>query len=122
MLGDGSQSKSYILVTDVVAAVLGGRRPRPTSRSPPFNVATGDYITVREIAELALEVLGLTPQTIEVRYGPRTAAGRATSRSSGSPPTGSAALGWEPERRLGRGAAALDARDARPTCAPERAA
>jgi UDP-glucose 4-epimerase len=60
ILGDGSQSKSYIHVEDVLNAVLlaakateGGFRP--------YNVATGDYITVREIAELAVEVVGLKP-------------------------------------------------------------
>lgn len=68
VLGDGSQSKSYILATDVVAAVLGVVDRGPTAPFTPFNVATGDYITVREIAELALEVLGLDGTT-RVEYG-----------------------------------------------------
>jgi UDP-glucose 4-epimerase len=56
ILGDGSQSKSYIHVTDVVRAVLTAAElaPRPYCA---FNVATGDYVTVREIADLCLEVL-----------------------------------------------------------------
>jgi UDP-glucose 4-epimerase len=58
ILGDGSQSKSYIHVTDVVDAVLLAHEKCPKSYEA-YNVATGDYITVREIAELALEVLGL---------------------------------------------------------------
>ena len=69
VLGDGSQSKSYVLVTDVVAAVL---RVLDADRPDPFavfNVATGDYITVREIVGFALEVLGLDESTTEVRYG-----------------------------------------------------
>jgi UDP-glucose 4-epimerase len=36
--------------------LAGARAPRPFAA---FNVATGDYITVTEIADLALEVLGL---------------------------------------------------------------
>jgi UDP-glucose 4-epimerase len=58
ILGDGSQSKSYIHVFDVVEAVLLANR---NSRAifQPFNVATGDYITVKEIADLAVEILGL---------------------------------------------------------------
>jgi UDP-glucose 4-epimerase len=58
ILGDGKQSKSYVHVSEIVNAVLlaGARAPRPFAA---FNVATGDYITVHEIAELALEVLGL---------------------------------------------------------------
>jgi UDP-glucose 4-epimerase len=69
VLGDGSQSKSYVLVTDVVAAVLG---VVDAAGAPPFsahNVATGDYITVREIAELAIEVVGLDRSSVDVRFG-----------------------------------------------------
>ena len=33
-----------------------------------INVATGDYITVTEIADLALQVLELTEDTTELRY------------------------------------------------------
>jgi UDP-glucose 4-epimerase len=60
ILGDGRQSKSYVYVDDVIAAVLTGARQ---AREPytVFNVATEDYITVNEIAELAMEVLGLAP-------------------------------------------------------------
>jgi UDP-glucose 4-epimerase len=58
ILGDGSQSKSYVHVTDVIDAVLLAAR----SATPPyaaFNVATGDYVTVREIADLCVDVLGI---------------------------------------------------------------
>ena len=58
ILGDGTQSKSYIHVSDVVEAVLLAHQ-RSTKPVDVFNVATGDYITVREIAELACECLGL---------------------------------------------------------------
>ena len=33
-----------------------------------FNVATGDYVTVTEIAELAVEVLGLEPGSTRFDY------------------------------------------------------
>jgi UDP-glucose 4-epimerase len=72
VMGDGSQSKSYILVGDVVSAVL---RAVAAPASEPFavyNVATGDYVTVREIVALALEVLGLDPRAVEVDYGPES--------------------------------------------------
>lgn len=60
ILGDGSQSKSYIHVSDVVEAVLlAGQRSGEPFRA--YNVATGDHITVREIAELAVECVGLPP-------------------------------------------------------------
>src|SRR4029079_12872993 len=63
ILGDGTQSKSYIHIFDVVTAVLHAHRyclkPFET-----FNVATGDYITVTDIAELAVECLALAPKPV----------------------------------------------------------
>ena len=60
ILGDGLQSKPYVHVTDVVDAVVMADL-RTETRFAAYNVATGDYITVREIAELACEVLKLEP-------------------------------------------------------------
>jgi UDP-glucose 4-epimerase len=69
VMGDGTQSKSYVLATDVVAAVLAAVDAARKQRFSCFNVATGDYVTVREIVGLALEVVGLDPSTTEVVYG-----------------------------------------------------
>jgi UDP-glucose 4-epimerase len=62
ILGDGMQSKSYVYVDDVIDAVLlaAVRAPLPFA---VYNVATGDYPTVRDIATLAGEVLGIEPGT-----------------------------------------------------------
>jgi UDP-glucose 4-epimerase len=60
ILGDGKQSKSYIHVDDVIDAVLLAAREAHTPFDA-YNVATGDYVTVTEIAEIALEVLALPP-------------------------------------------------------------
>lgn len=67
ILGDGSQSKSYIHVSDVIDAVLLAAKaaPRPFA---VFNVATGDYITVREIAELAVRAVGLEPGSTKFSF------------------------------------------------------
>lgn len=65
ILGDGRQSKSYIHVDDVVDAVLTAHR-KATGGYKAFNVATGDYVSVTEIADLAVETVGLNPA--EVRY------------------------------------------------------
>jgi UDP-glucose 4-epimerase len=70
VLGDGTQSKSYVLVTDVVSAVLTAVGASAGSTLATFNVATGDYVTVREIVALALEVLGLDENEVRVEYGP----------------------------------------------------
>jgi UDP-glucose 4-epimerase len=64
ILGDGSQSKSYVHVHDVVAAVmLAYQKVEEPFRA--FNVATGDYITVKEIADLAVECVGLAPGAVK---------------------------------------------------------
>lgn len=57
ILGDGTQSKSYVDVEDVVDAVLLALQATPEPFRT-YNVATGDYITVAEIADLAVEVVG----------------------------------------------------------------
>jgi UDP-glucose 4-epimerase len=65
ILGDGTQSKSYIHVDDVVNALLIADKA-DVGAYGVFNVATGDYITVSEIADLAAECVGLNPA--DVRY------------------------------------------------------
>jgi UDP-glucose 4-epimerase len=67
ILGDGTQSKSYIHVRDVVEAVL-LTATRSSQRFSVQNVATGDYITVTEIAHLAVECAGLDPKHVEFSY------------------------------------------------------
>ena len=61
ILGDGRQSKSYVHVSDVVSAVLLAN-VRVNGGFHVWNVATSDTITVTEIAELAVETLGINPQ------------------------------------------------------------
>ena len=53
ILGDGSQSKSYVYISDIINAVLlaDSKIDKPFE---VFNVATGDYITVKEIALIAI--------------------------------------------------------------------
>ena len=67
VLGDGSQSKSYIHVEDVVNAVLTAHELTP-GNFQVYNVATGDYITVTEIARLAIEVMGLSEDQVHIEY------------------------------------------------------
>jgi UDP-glucose 4-epimerase len=67
ILGDGTQSKSSIHLEDVVNAVLLAE----AKTSTPFevyNVATGDYITVTEIAPIAASVVGLDPDGVRFVY------------------------------------------------------
>jgi UDP-glucose 4-epimerase len=67
ILGDGTQSKSYIHVEDVLnAMLLVWERTSDGAPFDVFNVATDDYITVNEIAGIVVSELGLNPQ--DVRY------------------------------------------------------
>jgi UDP-glucose 4-epimerase len=63
ILGDGSQSKSYVHVDDVAGALrfVAGKGMKGFHY---FNVATLDYVTVKEIADLCCQCLGLT----DVKY------------------------------------------------------
>jgi UDP-glucose 4-epimerase len=67
ILGDGQQSKSYIHVDDVIDAVLHAAGV-VTEPYAVFNVATGDYVTVTEIAELAMDVVGLPAGATRFEY------------------------------------------------------
>jgi UDP-glucose 4-epimerase len=67
ILGDGSQSKSYVHVSDVVEAVLTALR-RETRPYQVYNVATLDYVTVLEIADMAVQVAGLPAETVTYEF------------------------------------------------------
>lgn len=67
ILGDGRQSKSYVHVSDVVEAVLSMSAKR-ISDFEVFNVASGDYVTVTEIADIALGVLGISKADCEFTF------------------------------------------------------
>jgi len=71
ILGDGSQSKSYIYVEDVIDAMLlvhGKAAEIPGQCFDVFNVATDDYISVTEIADIACRLAGLKPGSVDYQY------------------------------------------------------
>ena len=70
ILGDGSQSKSYIHVSDIVAAiqhVIG----RAAAAFNYYNVATEDHLDVRTIAEMVAAELGLRDVAFRFTGGDR---------------------------------------------------
>jgi UDP-glucose 4-epimerase len=67
ILGDGTQSKSYVHVSDVVAAVLTALRDE-TAPYQVYNVATLDYVTVSEIADMAVQVAGLPTGSVAYEF------------------------------------------------------
>jgi UDP-glucose 4-epimerase len=67
ILGDGTQSKSYIHVEDVIDAVVAAHRAEPDPYVV-YNVATGDYVTVTEIADVVVESMEIDPQSVRYEY------------------------------------------------------
>ena len=67
VMGNGTQSKSYVHVYDVLDAIflMKSRRQHPFD---VYNVGTDQYVTVSEIAELVIEVMGLS--NVDIIYGP----------------------------------------------------
>ena len=68
ILGDGKQSKSYIHVSDVIDAMLFVIK-NSSDVVNIYNVATNDYITVNEIANIVISELGLPEVKFEYTGG-----------------------------------------------------
>ena len=64
ILGDGTQSKSYIYVTDIINAIRTVETKFLKDYSY-FNVSTEDFISVKEIADLTIEVMELNPGKVK---------------------------------------------------------
>jgi len=58
ILGDGTQTKSYLYIEDCVSAVLTGFEAMQ-GRVEVLNVGSEDQVSVREIAEIVVEEMGL---------------------------------------------------------------
>ncbi len=69
ILGDGTQTKSYIHVEDVLSAIfLVAKHVSSDIPFDVFNVATDDYISVSEIADIAVKESGLDQAGVSYRY------------------------------------------------------
>ncbi|TDA32781.1 MAG: UDP-glucose 4-epimerase, partial [Hadesarchaea archaeon] len=61
ILGDGNQNKSYLWVEDCVEAMLLAVE-RSTENPAIFNLGNTDRTTVRRVAEIVCEEMGLQPR------------------------------------------------------------
>lgn len=69
ILGDGTQCKSYIYISDVLDAIeLITSKMQLSGYFDVYNIATKDLITVTEIAELTCETLGLNSKDVDFIY------------------------------------------------------
>lgn len=67
ILGDGTQSKSYIYVSDIINAIRTVETKFLKNYSY-FNVSTEDYISVKEIADLTAEVMGIGSENVKYEF------------------------------------------------------
>jgi UDP-glucose 4-epimerase len=70
ILGDGTQLKSYIHVNDVIQAMFTvmDKISNKSERYDVYNVSTLDYITVNDIADVAIKVAELDQKKVEKRF------------------------------------------------------
>ena len=76
ILGDGTQRKSYIYVTDAVNGTLFlfEKFLEKGKDYDIYNIGNTDWVTVREIADIVVEEMGL--ENVEYTYRPMTSDGR----------------------------------------------
>ncbi|MHA1594173.1 MAG: NAD-dependent epimerase/dehydratase family protein [Candidatus Baldrarchaeia archaeon] len=76
ILGDGTQRKSYLHVSDAVDATLHALDVFVEGSLPcdVYNIGSEDWISVREIADIIVEEIGL--ENVKYVYKPMTADGR----------------------------------------------
>jgi UDP-glucose 4-epimerase len=68
VLGDGTQNKSYLHISDCISAILVGHK-QSTGRVSVFNVGSQDRIEVKEIASAVISAMQMTGTKIEFTGG-----------------------------------------------------
>jgi UDP-glucose 4-epimerase len=87
IFGDGGQTRDFVCVSDVVAALLAAMRLKTTD-APVLNVCTGTETTVLNLAGTIAEIAGTS---VHARYRPLRAG--EIRRSAGSPALSRRTLG-----------------------------
>jgi UDP-glucose 4-epimerase len=107
IFGDGGQTRDFVYVGDVVAALAGvmarlerPAEPRPRGAAEVFNVCTGRGTTIAELAGLVARLCGVEP-----RIAPAPARAGEVRSSRGDPSRLVAALGIVAATPLARGLA-----------------
>ena len=96
VLGDGTQSKPYVHVSDCLDGMEHGFRTA-TEAVNCFNLAVDDATSVREITEWTLEEMGIDRSGIDVRYGDSPRGWRGDVPYVRLDTSRMTALGWKPK-------------------------
>mgnify|MGYP001626139406 CR=1 FL=1 len=67
ILGDGGQVRSYIYIDDAVEATMTAWR-KTSGYFEVYNVASEDWITINELADIVIETMGL--KNVKKKYKP----------------------------------------------------
>lgn len=94
ILGDGTQNKSYVHVSDTVNGMLYAAEHAPAGVHP-FNVGSADGITVTELADIVNEAMGLQA-AYEYTGGVGGAGWKGDVKFMGLAIDKLVALGWKP--------------------------
>ncbi len=95
ILGDGSQTKSYVSVADTVAGMLHAARHAPAGVHP-FNIGSRDAIDVTGLAGVVAGALGLEPELAYTGGAPDGAGWVGDVKHMSLAIDKLCALGWEP--------------------------
>ena len=95
ILGDGTQSKSYIHIEDIIFGI-NTARDKAKGCYNVFNLAAPNYLTVTEIAEMTFQILNLQNVKLLFTGGDRGWKGDVPIVRFDT--TSIRSLGWEPKR------------------------
>ena len=96
IFGNGSQSKSYVHVSDIVSGVLLAHE-KCKEKYETYNISTASYLTVTEIANLAVEISGLDIELVNYSYSGGDRGWKADIPVVRLSASKLMALGWEPK-------------------------
>jgi len=96
VLGDGTQSKPYVHVSDCLDGMMFGR-DHARELVNCYNLAVEDATSVREIAEWTIAAMGIDRSTIEVEYGSGSRGWRGDVPYVRLDTRRMTALGWQPK-------------------------
>jgi UDP-glucose 4-epimerase len=96
VLGDGTQSKPYVHVSDCLDGMMFGR-DHAHELVNCYNLAVEDATSVREIAESTIAAMGIDRSKIEVEYGSGSRGWRGDVPYVRLDTRRMTALGWQPK-------------------------